>query len=97
MVSSAEDKTSPDQLLEAFAVVADGKVSPHGTLLTLQPYVTELDLKRQELPPTVIEYLIQTMPQASDLTEEEIAAAEQCEEGLVLDFNTYLSNVFYND
>ncbi|KAJ9051955.1 alpha-actinin, variant 2 [Entomophthora muscae] len=86
MVSSAEDKTTPDQLLEAFAVVADGK-----------PYVTELDLKRQELPPTVIEYLIQTMPQASDLTEEEIAAAEQCEEGLVLDFNTYLSNVFYND
>lgn len=86
MVSNAEDKTSPEQLLEAFSYMADGK-----------PYVTELDLKRQALPSTIFEYLIQTMPQASDLTEEEIAAAEKCEEGLVLDFNTYLNAVFYSD
>ncbi|KAI0221658.1 alpha-actinin [Massospora cicadina] len=96
MISSAEDKTSPDQLIEAFAVVAGGKVSEF-TVANLQPYVTELDLKRQDLPPAVIEYLVQTMPQASDLTEEEIAAAEQSQEGLVLDFNAYLDTVFYSD
>ncbi|KAI9296817.1 hypothetical protein K502DRAFT_337116 [Neoconidiobolus thromboides FSU 785] len=83
MISNTEDKVSADQLLEAFSIIADGK-----------PYVTELDLKKQSLPPVTIDYLLQTIPQASDLTEEEIIAAEQCGEGLVLDFNAYLGDLF---
>ncbi|KAI8968324.1 hypothetical protein BDF20DRAFT_828153, partial [Mycotypha africana] len=51
MVSVTEDKTTPDQLREAFRTVAGEKA-----------YVTELDLKMSQIPVRMIDYLKSSMP-----------------------------------
>jgi len=51
MISITEDKTTPEQLREAFKVLAAGK-----------SFVTEIELRSARLPPTIIAYLQQSMP-----------------------------------
>ncbi|RUS15386.1 hypothetical protein BC937DRAFT_92529 [Endogone sp. FLAS-F59071] len=66
MVSITEDKTTPDQLRQSFKTVASDKLGiqrhPLTFYPTLQPWVTELDLKMCLVPVPVINHLKQTMP-----------------------------------
>ncbi|KAG4102332.1 calponin homology domain-containing protein [Neocallimastix lanati (nom. inval.)] len=56
--SIAEDKTSPDQLREAFKVLAKDK-----------DYVTEADMVAGGFPPATIEYLKQVIPPKDDIPD----------------------------
>ncbi|KAI9278563.1 calponin homology domain-containing protein [Phascolomyces articulosus] len=51
MVSITEDKSTPEQLQDAFQTIAGDK-----------PYVTELDLKRCMMPEPDVDYLVREMP-----------------------------------
>lgn len=83
MISITEDKTSPDQLREAFAVVAVDK-----------PYVTELDLKVSKLPSTVVKYLIQTMPQIDYISPEDKKEIDEAQAGKAMDYQKFLNEIF---
>ncbi|KAI8144724.1 actinin-like protein [Fennellomyces sp. T-0311] len=54
MVSITEDKSTPEQLHDAFQTIAGDK-----------PYVTELDLRRCMVPEPSVDYLVQEMPSLS--------------------------------
>lgn len=55
MVSITEDKSTPEQLQDAFQTIAGEK-----------PYVTEMDLRMCMIPEPVIEYLKTDMPRSSN-------------------------------
>ncbi|KAJ8654033.1 hypothetical protein O0I10_010244 [Lichtheimia ornata] len=58
MVAITEDKSTPEQLQDAFQTIAGDK-----------PYVTELDLRRCMVPETAVEYLSRDMPPATTSDE----------------------------
>lgn len=58
MVAITEDKSTPEQLQDAFQTIAGDK-----------PYVTELDLRRCMVPETAVEYLSRDMPPANTSDE----------------------------
>jgi hypothetical protein len=51
MISITEDKTTPDQLLESFEIMAGEK-----------GYVTETDLRTGQVPPEQVDYLKTVLP-----------------------------------
>jgi Ca2+-binding EF-hand superfamily protein len=68
MVDETEDQNTAEQVFESFKEVADGKVGigptdEVHTTDTMQPYVTELDLRHSLVPDEVIDDLIATMPE----------------------------------
>ncbi|CAD6582316.1 MAG: hypothetical protein CYPHOPRED_001893 [Cyphobasidiales sp. Tagirdzhanova-0007] len=85
-----EDQTSPDQVRESFAGIAQGK-----------PFVTELDLKLAFVPQTSINFLREVMPKFKDSESPNNQAnsgseknASKAETGEVLDFDAFLDNAF---
>ncbi|ORZ08651.1 calponin homology domain-containing protein [Absidia repens] len=59
MVSVTEDKSTPEQIRDAFRTIAGDK-----------PYVTELDLKMCLVPEDIAAQLTQMMPHSSDTTHQ---------------------------
>jgi len=82
-----EDQTSPEQLRDAFRGIANDKVSVTNEIgnrtevESLQPFVTELDLRVALLPADSVEYLRQAMPPAPN-------------DGEGLDYEAWLDEVF---
>ena len=74
MVNVTEDQNTAEQVFQSFQEVADGKVSLFAFVVnrfvcsiytnhcSIQPYVTEIDLRHSLIPDDVIEHLIGTMP-----------------------------------
>ena len=77
MVDVTEDQNTAEQVFERFREVADGKVSipwslVGASLILLQPYVTEMDLRHSLIPPELIDDLVKSMPahRGPDLQED---------------------------
>lgn len=88
-VDITEDQTTPEQLRDAFRVLANDKVkSPYIVQATrhltpIQPFVTELDLRLAQVPGHSIDYLKEAIP----LKNGEVGEPEY-------DYETWLDQVF---
>lgn len=85
-----EDQTSPDQLRESFRGIAGDKVGfIHLVSLvdfikaSLQPFVTELDMRLAQLPAGAIDYLREVLPSSKNEAGEP-----------EYDYETWLHDVF---
>lgn len=76
MIEELEDQNTPEQVLNAFRDVADGK-----------PYVTELDLRESLIPETAADFLLRNLPIVA--TEDREPGDE--EQGDGLDYITYMA------
>ena len=80
MVSITEDKSTPEQLHDAFQTVAGDK-----------PYVTELDLKRCMMPEDDVDYLVREMPM---ITLSPNNNNQGTEEDMAFDYSHYVHQMF---
>ena len=88
-VDITEDQTTPEQLRDAFRVLANDKVKCAHTVSTthrltpIQPFVTELDLRLAQIPGPSIDYLKEAVPSKNKEVGE-----------LEYDYETWLDQVF---
>lgn len=82
MVEELEDQNTPEQVLNAFRDVADGK-----------SYVTELDLRESLIPDTAVDFLVSKLPKVAEKEREE----QDDEEGDGLDYISYMANLIHFD
>lgn len=82
MIEELEDQNTPEQVLNAFRDVADGK-----------PYVTELDLRESLIPDTAADFLLRNLP-IVPAAEREAGDEEQ---GDGLDYITYMAELINFD
>lgn len=82
MIEELEDQNTPEQVLNAFRDVADGK-----------PYVTELDLRESLVPGPAVDFLVSRLPKVAE-HERQVPDADEGEE---FDYISYMADLIYFD